>query len=50
MSVRIYDEVEKLDDQGLTTHYRCSKCDDLYQKRDNGTYRKAYLYVFNNHY
>ncbi|EFO19062.2 hypothetical protein LOAG_09433 [Loa loa] len=34
MSVRIYNGDDKSTVQGVT-HYHCSRCDDLYQKKDN---------------
>ncbi|MCP9263787.1 hypothetical protein DINM_007164 [Dirofilaria immitis] len=37
ISVRIYDGDSKLTDQGMT-HYHCSRCDDLCQKRNNVHY------------
>lgn len=46
MLVRIYDGNSKLSDQEISC-YRCSRCDDLYQNRDNGMYKKAFLHIFN---
>lgn len=42
MSVRIYEEHDKVADQELIKYY-CSRCDSLYQKSDNGMYIKNCL-------